>query len=172
MLAKKKICFCISQHCEKADLRHGQSFYRYSQSGLHLPNWNPVMAEWVQVFLLPDTEYFGQDIKDKYYGIHCKVNWWGISLSSLSPDSSVPPLPQTWGPRHADSAGTNPCKERELTESNISCLQNTLTTNHSLSPAVTGDLCPYKVYGYMKSHQSNRAWDIEWGNPDILSSGK
>lgn len=34
------------------------------------------------------------------------MNSWGSSLSSLTPDSSISPPPQTWGPRH--SAGTNP----------------------------------------------------------------
>lgn len=39
------------------------------QRHLSLPNWNPIIAKKLQVVLLPGTEYFGWDIKDKCYGI-------------------------------------------------------------------------------------------------------
>lgn len=140
----KKNCFYISQHGEKADLRHGQSFYHHFQSDLPLPNCNPVTAEWVQAVLLPDTEHFG-DIEDKYYGIHSKVNSWVLC-----------PVPSSRG--------------RDLTQSNISCLQNTLSTNHPLSAAVTRGFVSIQGLWIHGISLVKQVWDTEWANTDILSN--
>ena len=52
------------------------------------------VAEWLQVVLLVDTgtEYFGRDIKGKCYGIHCKMNSWGLCPVHVSSMSSILPL--------------------------------------------------------------------------------
>lgn len=85
---------------KKADFRNAQSFYcPYFQRGLFFPNWNPIIAERLQVVLLPGTEYFQWDIEDRYYGIHCKMNSWG--LCPVSPMSVQCLLSCHW-PRSQD----------------------------------------------------------------------
>lgn len=57
------------------------------------------------------------------------------SLSSLSPGSSVPSTTEL-GPKTCRFCWYQSLQGEDLTKSNISCLENTLSTKHSLSAAV------------------------------------
>lgn len=153
MLTKKVVSTYLSI-VRKANFRDGQSFYcSYFQGNLSLPNWNPIIAEWLQVVLLPGTEYFGWDNKDKWYGMHCKRNSWG--LCPVFPMSVQCLLSYHW-PRSQDMEilllPVLALRGKTYRIQLFPPPEHTDYQLHALSSCRRGYLHAYKVCEYMKSH--------------------